>query len=78
MTKKIVKLVSSNDKLIEEAEQETAVVTSFMNELDTLLAKYSGDIADPLWLHPHDVIAILDTSKVAYQLCTVISLEDEE
>lgn len=75
MTKKptVVKLVSVNDKLVKEAEVETSVMEAFVTELDELITRYDPDV-----LHPHDLIAILDNTKVAYQLVYCISLEGEE
>ena len=73
MTKKVVKLVSSNDKMVKEAEVETSTMEQFIIELDELIGKYTPDM-----LHPHDMIAILDNTKVAYQLVYCISVDGEE
>lgn len=73
MKKTVVKLVSSNEKMVKEAEVETSTMQGFIDKLDELVGDYPPDL-----LHPHDLIAILDNTKVAYQLVYCISIDGDE
>ena len=62
MPKKIVKLVTIPEREVQAAGEETLVMQGFIDELEAVVDKYEDE------LHPHDIVAILSTTQLAFQL----------
>lgn len=71
MAKKVMKLVTMNVRLEQEAEEETLVMQGFIEEIDAVMEKYETS------LHSHDILAILANAQLAFQLSYCIDFVED-
>jgi hypothetical protein len=72
MAKKVLKLVTTAERLTKEAEADTLVMEGFIDELDAVMEKSEYS------LHAHDILAVLANAQLAFQLVHCIDFSEEE